>query len=124
MDLTTHTTSSPSTLLADGPPIPMPFTTFSPQGSSSLTPLVCDKDRIPTLLKTILHKGGLSIAEAARRMGCRDSVLSQYINGRRQAPSLFWFVKFAELCGSRVILEYPQRMASPKKDEWMAKYRV
>ena len=124
MDLTSQATSPTPLLSADGPPIPMPFTAFTPQGSSSLTPLVCDAARMPALLRTIMHQGGLSVADASRRMGCKHQTLSQYLNGRRPAPSLFWFVKFAELCGSRVILEYPQRMASPKKDQWMAKYRV
>jgi hypothetical protein len=57
----------------------------------------------------ILSKGGLSIGEASRRMGVTTNSIRQYLRGRRNKPSLMWFIRFAELNGARVTIEFPER---------------
>lgn len=92
-----------------GPYVPVPSNSSIPliRTSSSLTTLVCDERVISRLLQTLLHKGGLSVGEAARRMGVTTNSIRQYIRGRRNRPSLIWFIKFAELCGAKIIIEFP-----------------
>ena len=92
-----------------GPLCPLPsLVTSSPlYKSSPLTPVVCDERVISRLLEILLNRAGLSISEAARRMGNGPNTISQYINKRRCRPSLLWFIKFAELCGAKVTIELP-----------------
>jgi DNA-binding XRE family transcriptional regulator len=80
--------------------------TYSP--SSYLSPVVCDDRAITGLLETLMHKAGLTTAEMARRMGITRPGVIQYLAGRRTRPSLKWFVRFAELCGARVYVEWPK----------------
>lgn len=77
--------------------------------STTLTPLVCDERAIARLLATILSKGGISVNEMARRIGVNTQSVRQYLHGRRCRPSLLWFVRFAELAGARVYIEFPKR---------------
>lgn len=77
------------------------------RATTPLTPVVCDERAIAGLLGMILNRAGLSVGEAAKRMGVSDEALRQYLKGRRTKPSLIWFVKLAELCGARVLIELP-----------------
>lgn len=93
----------------DGPAIvPMPATSPFRQ-SSILTPVVCDERAIGRLLETILHRSGMSIEEAARRLGVTSNSIRQYLAGRRRKPSLLWFVRLANLCGSSVEVRFPTK---------------
>lgn len=88
--------------------------TFNPGAIShspttSLTPVVCDERAISRLLGSILQKGGLTLADMAGRLGVNERSVRQYLNGRRCRPSLLWFIRFAELAGARVVLEWPER---------------
>lgn len=108
--LSTH--QSPATPVLDpGPTVPVPSLGAIPlvRVSSPLTPVVCDDRAITRLLEQILLRSGLTISEAARRLGVSPSALRQYINGRRSRPSLFWFAKFVEVCGSHLLIELPIR---------------
>lgn len=93
------------------PFIPMPSSTALPifKSSTPLTPLVCDERAIARLLATLLSRGGLSTREVARRMGVTPNAVRQYLRGRRNRPSLIWFIKLAELCGARVLVEFPEK---------------
>jgi hypothetical protein len=77
------------------------------RSSAPLTPLVCDERVIQRLLGEIINKGGLTPNEVARRMGVSSNAIRQYLRGRRNRPSLIWFVRLAELCGARVLIEFP-----------------
>lgn len=93
--------------------------TFSPVPSMSsiqrhslqsrLVPVTCDHRAIAGLLETMMSRAGLTTAEMARRMGVTPNGVGQYIAGRRTKPSLQWFVRFAELCGVHVKIEYPNK---------------
>lgn len=72
-----------------------------------LTQLICDERAISALLRTLLNRAGLSNGEAARRLGVNYNSVSQYLNGRRNRPSLLWFLKFVDLCGARLLIEFP-----------------
>lgn len=91
--------------------VPMPSSSTIPsfRSTSSLTPLVCDERAIARLLELMLAKGGLSVNEAAKRMGVTSNAIRQYLRGRRTRPSLIWFIKMAELCGAKVSVEFPTR---------------
>lgn len=92
------------------PHVPLPSTSSIPtfHSTSTLTPLVCDERAISRLLELILIRGGLSINEAARRLDVAPSSVRQYIRGRRKRPSLQWFIRLAELCGAKVVIEFPK----------------
>jgi hypothetical protein len=77
------------------------------RGTHPLTPLVCDRRAMSNLLRALLDRAGISIMEASRRMGSSDQSLRQYLNGRRSAPSLYWFTRFVEACGGRIQVEMP-----------------
>jgi hypothetical protein len=79
------------------------------RSSASLAPIVSDDRAISGLLDLILNRGHISIHEMARRMGCSPSSVRQYMAGRRCKPSLRWFVKFANIAGAKVTIEFPER---------------
>jgi hypothetical protein len=79
------------------------------KSSTPLTPLVCDERAIARLLATLLSRGGLSPGDAARQLGVTPNAVRQYIRGRRNKPSLIWFIRFAELCGARILVEFPSK---------------
>lgn len=87
---------------------PLPSSYQPPLSSATLTPLVCDERAISRLLEVILSRGGLTMKEAADRLGVSSNTIRQYVHGRRSKPSLIWFVKLANLCGARVVLEFPK----------------
>lgn len=93
------------------PTVPMPSlgAVNLVRSSSPLTPVVCDDRAITRLLESILLRSGLTLSEAARRIGVHPSSLRQYINGRRTRPSLFWFARFTEVCGSHLVVEMPMK---------------
>jgi DNA-binding transcriptional regulator YdaS (Cro superfamily) len=82
---------------------------FKSAATTSLTPLVCDERAIARLLGALLSRGGLSVGEASRRLGVTTNSVRQYLHGRRNKPSLMWFVRFAEICGARVVVEWPRK---------------
>lgn len=77
--------------------------------TTSLTPVVCDERAISRLLGSILQRAGLSVGDMAAKMGVSPQSVRQYTAGRRCRPGLLWFIKFAELAGARVVLEWPER---------------
>lgn len=100
--------SSPDDLA--GPAVPLPsvgaIPTYHFQRNSTLTPVVCDERAISGLLELLLSKSGISISEAARRMGVTPSVIRQYLHGRRAKPSLLWFVRLCQACGAEVNVSF------------------
>lgn len=72
--------------------------------------LMQDSDGVAQLLMRMRERAGLSRAELARRLGISANSLKQYENGRRGRygnTSLRWFVRFAEGCGYRVSVQFP-----------------
>ena len=91
-------------------PLPGGNAVYLPKSNSStLTPLVCDEQAIAKLLGTLLNRGGISIAEASRRLGVTSNAVRQYMRGRRSKPSLIWFIKFAQACGAKLVIEFPSK---------------
>jgi DNA-binding NarL/FixJ family response regulator len=76
---------------------------------TSLHSLTSDERAIAKLLETLLSRAGFSINEAARRLGVTPNAVRQYIRGRRNKPSLSWFLKLATLCGAKVSIEFPEK---------------
>lgn len=90
--------------------VPLP-SSRSPHYSqpASLLPLVHDQRSIPRLLELLLDRSDLSVKEAALRLGVNDNAVRQYVAGRRTNPGVMWLIRFAELCGGRVMIELPSR---------------
>lgn len=88
---------------------PVPSASSMPtfRSTTPLTPLVCDERAIARLLGLLLNKGGLTVEEASRRLGVTPNAVRQYLKGRRNKPSLIWFIRLVELCGGKVTLELP-----------------
>lgn len=59
------------------------------------------------VIQMILERAGLSQSEVARRLGIRQQSISQYQTARRANPSLIWVARLAEICGARLIVEWP-----------------
>lgn len=76
---------------------------------TSLMPLIADQRAVARLLETLLAKAGLTVGQAAKEFGVTDEAVRQYVTGRRNNPSLLWFIKFAHLCGAKVSVEFPPR---------------
>lgn len=100
--------SEDGTTIREGFILPSNSTASVFRTSSSLTPLVCDERAIARLLETLLSRGGLTIGEASRRMGVTTNTIRQYLRGRRNKPSLIWFIRLADLCGAKVTIEFPK----------------
>jgi hypothetical protein len=91
-----------------GNPTILPSQTSIPtfKSQAQITPLMTDERVITRLLERLLQTGGLSVNEAARMLGLSPNSLRQYMKGRRKKPSLWWFIRLAELCGARVSVEF------------------
>jgi hypothetical protein len=78
-----------------------------PLGPASHLPVIRDERVIQQLLLILLNRAGMAPRDAANVLGIRENAIRQYLQGRR-SPGLFWFIRFAELCGARVVLEWPE----------------
>lgn len=78
------------------------------RSSSSLTPLICDERAIAKLLETLIYRSGKTPAAIAAHLGITTNAVRQYLHGRRNRPSLLWFVRLAEICGAKVTIEFPR----------------
>lgn len=59
------------------------------------------------LVQLLLERAGMSQTEVAKRLGITQQALQQYVAGRRQRTSLEWLARLAEVCGARVVVEWP-----------------
>jgi transcriptional regulator with XRE-family HTH domain len=89
-------------------PLVVPVSSPNPTSRSiSLTPFILDERAISRLLGTMLDRGGLTISECARRCAITPQGIRQYIHGRRR-PSLMQVLKIADVCGARILVEFPR----------------
>lgn len=93
--------------LLEDPPFVVPLSSTATPRSTTLTPLVGDQRAIARLIGLMLDRGGVSLSEAARRMGVSASDLRQYVHGRRR-PSLYQVLRIAEATGTRLFAELPR----------------
>lgn len=112
---------SPEAILtspSDGPPaaggslfsvVPSSSAVPTFRSTSSLTPLVCDERVIARLLEALISRSNMSLGAVAQRLGVTPNAIRQYLKGRRNKPSLLWFVRLAEVCGAKVSIEFPKR---------------
>lgn len=104
-DMTEETTQdSESSFLGPYTPIPASSSATTRKPTSYL-PLVADQRATSRLLERILERGGISVAECARRLGVSDSSLRQYTLGKRANPSLQTFLKICAACEVKVMIE-------------------
>ena len=77
--------------------------------TSNLATVLLDHRAIVALIDQLLARAGFSQAEACRRLGINPTSFNQYRLGRRQKPSLWWVVRLAEVCGAKVLVEFPSK---------------
>jgi len=92
-------------------PVPLPSSAAS-SSSPNLAVLGQDPRSVQRLIELLIERSGTPQAELARRMGITLQSLNQYVRGRRQRPSLIWLARLAELCGARIVVEFPSRPLS------------
>lgn len=83
-------------------------TSFNHQ--ANLTPVLCDEQAMRKLLELIMRRAGLSVYEIAKRLDIHPNSIRQYVRGRRGRPSLLWFLRFCEVCGAKVTMEFPTKV--------------
>ena len=91
-------------------PIPLPSQHQSGTNPySNLAPVLLDDRAIAAVVDQLLARAGISQAEACRRMGIQPATLNQYRLGRRVRPSVWWLVRLAQVCGAKILVEYPAK---------------
>lgn len=92
-------------------PVPLPSSTG---GTSTPSTAVVGQDArsIQRLVELLVERSGTPQAELARRLGITIQSLNQYVRGRRVEPSLRWMARLAEVCGARLVIEFPSRPLS------------
>jgi hypothetical protein len=114
LEFSSHMNQFQEPALSDEPeghpssPSVLPIRLDSPlRVSTSLHPLIHDPRAVARLLEEMLQKGGVTISGAAKALDISPQAIRQYIKGPRRSPGLQWFLKLAELCGCRVLIEFP-----------------
>lgn len=74
--------------------------------------VILDGKAIAALVDQLLTRAGLSQAEVCRRLGVHPTSFNQYRIGRRVKPSLWWIVRLANVCGARIVVEFPPKGVS------------
>jgi transcriptional regulator with XRE-family HTH domain len=59
-------------------------------------------------MELIIARSGLTQAEIARRLAVKPQSVHQWRSGTRSNPSLKWFMRLAQVCGVRLVVELPQ----------------
>jgi hypothetical protein len=88
-------------------PVPVPAAVY--REKAPLSVVLADERAIVYLIDQLLSRAGLNSAEVCRRLNISESNFSQYRSLRRKRPSLWWFVRLAQACGARVMVEFPVR---------------
>ena len=86
--------------------IPNNLPSSSPDPSTRSTAVIADDRAVVYLVEQLILKSGLSQSELARRLGIRLQSLNQY--RRRKRPGVIWLAKLAEVCGGRLVVEFPK----------------
>lgn len=79
----------------------------------SIATVVDDDHTISFLLEELLDRSGLTFNDLANRLGITPQSLHQYRSGVRTNPGIKWLAKVANVCGAKLIVEFPNR---PIKD--------
>lgn len=77
--------------------------------SDSVAFVSSDKLAVGKLIRMILERAAIPQTEIAKRMGIVPQSLNQYVLGRRANPSILWLARLAEMCGARIVIEWPGR---------------
>lgn len=98
--------ASPSSSDLDLSPLPSsrPLPVYP---TSNLLPVLNDDRAVAGLLEMLLRHARLTPNDAAKQLGIHPSSVKCYLAGRRSRPSIQWFVRFVNLCGGVVRIEFP-----------------
>ncbi len=86
-------------------------------GVRRFVPLVGSSNLVPPLLRELITRGGFTVQQFSRRLGCRPENIYQYLSGRRNNMRLATFLTYVEACGARLYVEFPDPALRHFKDE-------
>lgn len=90
-------------ILPSSPPV------YKTNPPTSLTSAILDTDGISRLLGALLSHSGLSVTDAALRLGLTRNAVRAYTSGNRPNPTLRTFLRLVDLLGARVWVEWPTK---------------
>ena len=90
-------------------PTIIPSQSSQPTINPNTATVVLDNVAIAALVDQLLTRAGLSQAEVCRRLGIHPTSFNQYRLGRRVKPSLWWMTRLANVCGARIVIEFPTK---------------
>lgn len=96
-----------SNLVPAGAYAPVPLPSTSASNPASIVVVLNDPRAVTNLISQLLARSGMSQAELCRRLGIRPQSLQQYRAGRRSKPSAEWLARLVQVCGGRMIVEFP-----------------
>lgn len=74
----------------------------------TISPIIlADGRAIRGIVSMLLSKAGLSQVEASVRLGMSKQAINNVVRGRTKSPTLAWLAKLAQICGARLVLEFP-----------------
>jgi hypothetical protein len=88
-----------------GAPVPLPSSQAS--NPASIAVVLDDPRAMTNLITQLLSRSGMSLAEMCRRLGIKPQSIQQYKAGRRMKPSAEWLARLVQVCGGRLIVEFP-----------------
>lgn len=103
-------------------PIPIP-SSHTPPDRKSILVAVDDYRATIALIDELLERAGLTQAEVARRLGITKQGVHQYRSLRRARPSVQWMAKLAQVCGGRLVVEFPPTPLIPPGEPGSPDYR-
>lgn len=92
------------------PPIPIPSLSGPTARQATSVVLLDDENALAALIDQLLMRSGLSQREVCRRLGISESNFNQYRLKRRVKPSVWWLNRLAQVCGARLLIEWPKQL--------------
>lgn len=71
--------------------------------------VVSNDQIVNVIVRMIVERSGMKPSDIARRMDIQEQSLNQYRSGRRLRPTIQWLTRLAEVCGARIVVEWPDR---------------
>lgn len=86
---------------------PVPVPTVPASNPASIAVVLDDPKAVTSLIIQLLQRSGMSQAEMCRRLGIKPQSMQQYKAGRRMKPSAEWLARLVQVCGGRLLVEFP-----------------
>ena len=67
-----------------------------------------EASNLAKVVEELLERADLSQTAASKQLGITRQSLHQYVVSRRTSPSVQWLARLCNLCGAKLIVEWPQ----------------